>query len=104
MLKILLAAVVFSIVATAQAQIGAGNYVQPYGAITPGNCAKWVNSLFITDAGKVCGGAVGSCDGTINLGACAQPMLGGVGGAAVVICDGSINLSSGCSQPILGAP
>jgi hypothetical protein len=79
MLKYLLAAVLFSIVAIAiaQAQISGGNYVQPYGAITPGNCAKWVNSLFITDAGVVCGGG-GGCNGTLDLSTgCATPLPGG---------------------------
>ena len=80
MLKILTAAVLVSIVAVAiaSAQIGGGNYIQSSGAITPGNCATWVTSLFITDAGVVCGGG-GGCNGTIDLSSgCAQPMLGGM--------------------------
>lgn len=42
---------------------GPGVLIQ--GSITPGNCAKWVNSFTIADAGAPCGTGGGGC--TTNL-------------------------------------
>ena len=55
-----------------------GTNVFPSGTIIPGNCAKWITSSTIGDAGKVCAGA-GACSNSFDFSqACNSQYLGGL--------------------------